>query len=154
MPELAVSYLYWTQQGLSDVAGILQLAAQVEAPPRVERNVSGCRTTKPSRPPDPMAGLWEEAFQGCVWVFPCRPVSPSAARMEAGWLALTSTCRWIAFGPLLYFNYLPTFKMRKSHIRTETRLLACFKAWGGLGSVAPVPCGFGARCVCLLPTAP
>lgn len=104
------------------------------------------QTSSSSRP---MAGLWEEAFQGCVWVFPCSPVSPSAA----GWLAVTSTCRWIAFGPLLCFNYLPTFKMRKSHIQTETRLLACFKAWGDLAALHLCPVGLerGMFAYCPLP---
>lgn len=89
MPELAVSYLYWTQQGLSDVAGILQLAAQVEAPPRVERNASGCRTTKPSRPPDLWLGSGRRHFRAACGSFLADPSPPlQQGWKQAGWHSL------------------------------------------------------------------
>lgn len=84
MPELAVSYLSWTQQGLSDVAGILQLAGQMEAP-RVERNASGCRTTKPPRPPGPWPGSGRRHFRAVCGSF---LAAPSPPLQQAGWQSL------------------------------------------------------------------
>lgn len=63
------------QQGLSDVAGILQLAVQVEAP-RAERNASGCRTTKPPRLPCLWPGSGRRHFRAACGSFLVAPSPP------------------------------------------------------------------------------
>jgi len=75
------------------------------------------------------AWLWEEEFQGHMQVFsPDDPHLSSAARMKVCWLAASSTCRSrrFLFGPLLYFNYLPTFKNEKISHPNRNEIIGFF----------------------------
>lgn len=132
-------HLYQTQQSISDSVGVLQLdkARALWDSPLSRGTTEGqremllgagqlsllilrayiqhCSGRK-------LSGVAPGSFPGAI--------SPSAARREVGWPAAASTCRWISSGPLLYFNDSPTFKGRKLHIQTETRLSPSFKAWG------------------------